>query len=78
MDWISAVCNMVRSVFNYFTKARETEVPHEVVRSKRNANKACNYAEKIFKIVDRYPKNHWDKRDIRLYEKYRDKFDKAD
>lgn len=78
MDFITAICNMIQSGFNFFTKRTETQMPREIIQDKKTKAKACNYAEDLIALVDKYSKDNWSARDIRKYERLKRKFNKAD
>lgn len=78
MDWITAFCNMVQSGFNFFKARSDNQLPANIIQDKKSMTKACNYAEEIIEIVDKYPKDEWSNKDIRRYNRLKKKFNKAD
>lgn len=78
MDWITAICNMIQSGFKFFEARTENQLPSDVLKDKKAMKEACNYAEEIIDIVDKYPKDEWSNKDLRRYKKLKKKFNKKD
>lgn len=78
MGWLTALFGMIQSGFNFFEAREENQMPRDVIKDKKSKSRACNYAERIFKIVDKYPKDNWEEKDIKKYNRLRERFDKVD
>ena len=70
---IQAFCDMMKQIFS----THQTEIEHTlditVVRDKKNLKKACDYAEKLILITDKYIDN-MSKTDLKKYNTNKNKF----
>lgn len=51
---VKAVCDFLKSVFNYAGTAKEKQSESEVIKDKRDYKKATDVAERVFEVADRY------------------------
>ncbi len=70
---IKAVCDMVNSFFNFSSIKTETQLETDIVQTKKNYKKACDFAEKIIALTTCY-KTLFSARDRRLFDKFVKKF----
>lgn len=51
-DLVQSLSNMFANFFSWRTSHSNNEAMHEVIDDKKDLEKACNYAESAFKIVE--------------------------
>jgi hypothetical protein len=72
---IQSVCEMVKQFFQVRQTDMENKPTLEIVKDKKDLKKATNYAEKIFRITDKYTK-YFNKTDLKNYENWKRLFEK--
>lgn len=70
---ITAFLEMLKQFFSLRQTSIENQTTTSVVKDKKCLKKASNITEKILLITDNY-KEHFDKKDLRKYEKLKKQF----
>lgn len=70
---ITAFFEMCKQALNVSQTSIEHTLDRTVVKDKKNLKKACDYAEKLILLADRY-KNFMTKEDLKKYNNYKLKF----
>lgn len=70
---ITAFLEMLKQFFSLRQSSIENQTTTSVIKDKKSLKKASNITEKILLITDKY-KDSFDKKDLRNYEKLKNKF----
>lgn len=72
---VTAICDFLKSVFNYADTAKEKQSETEIIKDKRDYKKATDVAERIIEIADKYL-SKMNKDDLKEYQRLCKRFRK--